>query len=69
VNEIQHIRNYAEGARLMNRQLISWHADRVRIQLGQVECVDSDTPGARAVHCLHGCAPYGHFHFVIDREV
>lgn len=69
MDEVQFIRDYAEGAKTMNRQLISWHADRVRMQLGQVRGVDWDTPGGRAVHCQHPCAPYGHFHYVVDNPV
>jgi hypothetical protein len=67
-DDIQFIRNYAKNSKAVAEIKLGWHVDRVRIQLGLAQVVNPDDyepEEMRLVHCMHSCAPYGHFHFIL----
>lgn len=61
-----YIEMMADSARQAARMVCGWMADQVKVDIGMVVTVPEDTPGSRMMLCHRPCAPYAHFHWVID---
>lgn len=60
------IETVAANNRTLGQTVLGWRLDALRLHAGTVRVAEDDEKPDRMFHCTRQCAPYAHFHPIIE---